>query len=48
MISTAAGSNIGDIFVDWAKTKPLTVATKDNVEKVLSEEELKQKFPPPR
>lgn len=48
MISTAAGSNIGDIFLDWAKTKPLTVATQDNIEKVLSEEELKQKFPPPR
>jgi hypothetical protein len=48
MISTAADSNIGDIFLDWAKTKPLTVATQDNIEKVLSEEELKQKFPPPR
>src|SRR5437016_12643126 len=48
MISTAAGSNIGDIFVDWAKTKPLTVAIQDNMEKVLSEEELRQKFPPPR
>ena len=34
-------------FVDWAKTKPLTVATRDNMEKVLSEKELRQKFPPP-
>ena len=48
MISTAAGSNIGDLFVDWAKTKPLTVATLDSTEKVLSEEELRQKFPLPR
>jgi len=48
MISTAAGSNIDDIFVDWAKTRPLTVATQAGIEKVLSDEELRQKFPPPR
>jgi hypothetical protein len=48
MISTSAGSTIGDIFLDWARTKPLTVATKAGVEKVSSEEELRQKFPPPR
>jgi hypothetical protein len=48
MISTAAGSDTDDIFLDWAKTKPLTVAAQAGIERVLSEEALRQKFPPPR